>query len=106
MSQNKRQRQILEKLCQRRHDTCANLALEFGVSERTIMRDVQELMLEYPLYTSRGKHGGIRVEDGFYLYRNRLSPEQRGVLEKVLDRASLSENDLENVRSILVQFSH
>lgn len=106
MSPDKRQRQILENLCQRRHDTCANLAQEFGVSERTIMRDVQELMLEYPLRTSRGKHGGIWVEDGFYLYRNHLSPGQREVLEKVLDRASLNENDLKNIKSILVQFSH
>ena len=73
MSQNKRQRQILEKLCQRRRDTCANLAQEFNVSTRTIMRDVQELMLEYPIHTSQGKYGGIWVEDGFYLFRKALS---------------------------------
>ena len=105
MGRDKRQRQILEKLCHRRHDTYSNLAQEFHVSERTIMRDVQGLMLEYPLHTSRGKYGGVWVDNGFYLYRKFLSAEQREALTRVLDQAPLRETDLEQVKSILVQFS-
>ena len=38
-----RRQKLLEVLCQRRHDTCANLAHEFGVSVGTIRRDITYL---------------------------------------------------------------
>ena len=36
-------------LCKRRHDTAANLASEFGVSQKTIWYDIEELMLTHPI---------------------------------------------------------
>lgn len=62
-----RRRAIMEVLCARRHETRGNLAFEFGVSKRTIEYDVQCLSLEYPIYTTQGKGGGIHVVAGFEL---------------------------------------
>lgn len=62
-----RRRAIMEVLCARRHETRGNLAFEFGVSKRTIEYDVQSLSLEYPIYTTQGKGGGIHVVAGFEL---------------------------------------
>ena len=56
---------IMEVLCARRHETRGNLANEFGVSKRTIEYDVQSLSLDYPIYTTQGKGGGIYVVEGF-----------------------------------------
>ncbi len=62
-----RRRAIMEVLCVRRHETRGNLAFEFGLSKRTIEYDVQSLSLEYPIYTTQGKGGGIHVVAGFEL---------------------------------------
>lgn len=62
-----RRRAIMEVLCARRHETRGNLAFELGVSKRTIEYDVQSLSLEYPIYTTQGKGGGIHVVAGFEL---------------------------------------
>ena len=62
-----RRRAIMEVLCARRHETRGNLAFEFGVSKRTIEYDVQSLSLEYPIYTTQGRGGGIHVVAGFEL---------------------------------------
>ena len=42
---NDRQQQLISLLCQRRSDSIQNLAMELGVCERTIRRDIEELTL-------------------------------------------------------------
>ena len=44
MRPNERRAAILDALCIRRQDTIANLAEEFGVNEKTIRRDIEELL--------------------------------------------------------------
>lgn len=80
-----RRRAIMEVLCVRRHETRGNLAFEFGVSKRTIEYDVQNLSLEYPIYTTQGKGGGIHVVEGFELKRKKgcFTDKQRSVLERL-----------------------
>ena len=51
MGTAERRSRILRALCRRRHDTMTNLATEFGVSVRTIMRDIDALRAN--LYTMR-----------------------------------------------------
>ena len=46
-----RRQEILEVLCERRHESVENLATEFGVNERTIRRDLEYMTLSYPIYT-------------------------------------------------------
>ena len=61
MTASERRNAILEVLCFRRFDTVANLAFEFGVTDRTIRNDILTLSLEYPIYTTKGNGGGIHA---------------------------------------------
>ena len=66
MRATERRQALLELLCERRHETMENLAFEFGVSRYTIMRDVLELSISYPVYTVSGRHeSGVFVEDDY-----------------------------------------
>lgn len=55
--------EIWEKLCIRKYDTVKNLASEFGVSERTIRRDIHIISSQKPIYTVEGRYGGVYVVD-------------------------------------------
>lgn len=85
MTARERRKAMLEVLCQRGHDTRANLAFEFGVSRRTIEYDIQILSLEYPIYTQQGKGGGIYVSNGFRLTQQCLTCRQTQLLRKISD---------------------
>ena len=103
MSANQRQKEIIEYLCERRQDTMSNLAFEFGVSRQTIVKDINELSLSYPIYTVCGKHGGgVYVAEGFYLYRGKLTDKQYDLLER-LSKELLGE-DAETMKAILSKF--
>ncbi len=104
MTTNERRQQLLEVLCRRRHDTTENLAAEFGVSERTIRRDIEELTLSYPIETVCGRYGGgVKVADWYHLDRKTLSPEQTALLKKLAP--SLQGNDLAVMNNIISQFA-
>lgn len=97
---NERRQQILEILSDRRETTREALATEFGVSTRTIERDIVELTCSAPIFTMQGGGGGIRVADGWYIGRrylrndqeelllelmNGLQPEQQKTMQSILD---------------------
>lgn len=109
MTPSERRQQLLEVLCLRRHDTYSNLAREFGVSERTICRDVAVLMCAYPIETVCGRFGGgVRVLNGYYCYHKSsvhktLTPKQTALLRRL--RKQLQGNDFDTINSILVQFA-
>lgn len=100
-----RRQKILKVLCLRRYDTYENLAQEFHVCERTIRYDIASLMRSYPIETVRGHGGGIKVADGFYLYRDAksLTPEQCNVLKKL--STQLDGKDRDTLNSILAKFA-
>ena len=100
-----RRRAIMEVLCVRRHETRGNLAFEFGVSKRTIEYDVQSLSLDYPIYTTQGKGGGIHVVEGFELKQKKgyLTDKKSSVLERL--SSQLGGEDGRVVESILKAFS-
>ncbi len=104
MSYAERREAILEVLCIRRHDTYRNLAFEFQVSRETIRQDIAVLMCSYPIETVRGRYGGgIKIADGFYLYRKKLTARQAALLVKL--SAQLTGDDLATIDSILRQFA-
>ena len=104
MNYAERREAILEVLCIRRHDTYRNLAFEFQVSRETIRQDIAVLMCSYPIETVRGRHGGgIKIADGFYLYRKKLTARQAALLVKL--SAQLAGDDLATIDSILRQFA-
>ncbi len=97
-----RRQQILEVLCERRHESVENLAYEFGVHERTIRRDIENLSLSYPIYTTQGVGGGVYIMDGFKLGRKYLNTEEALLLEKILPQ--LKVNDRAIMMAILEKF--
>ncbi|WP_372007602.1 helix-turn-helix transcriptional regulator [Paenibacillus chitinolyticus] len=69
MSKSKRLMELMLTVNRMRKFTVGELAREFGVSQRTILRDLQELgELGVPLYSEVGPHGGYQV------LRERLLP--------------------------------
>ena len=109
MSPAERRQELLEVLCRRRHDTYDNLARDFNVSKMTIRRDVAMLMCSYPIETVHGgRHGCVKVMDGFYLNRHNtggkcLTLKQTALLKELSDQ--LEGDDLDTLNSILVQFA-
>lgn len=104
MSATERRQEILEVLCRRRHDTYGNLACEFNVSIMTIRRDVAALMCSYPIETVHGgRHGGVRVADGYYLPRLPLTAKQAALLKNL--KTQLAGDDLDTFNGILAKFA-
>lgn len=62
MSKAKRLNEMIMTINRMRRFTVGELAQEFGVSKRTILRDLQELSeMGVPLYSEVGPHGGYQV---------------------------------------------
>jgi len=62
MPKSKRLMEMMMVVNQKRKFTVKELAQEFGISQRTVLRDLQELSeLGVPLYSEVGPHGGYRV---------------------------------------------
>ena len=59
MGTSERRYEIMKTLCRCRHEKMHNLAREFGVSTRTIQRDIEVLSRTEPIYTQSGKYGGV-----------------------------------------------
>lgn len=102
MSANERRMQILEVLCDRRHESIDNLAFEFGVSRRTIRYDIEMLTCSYPIYTTQGNGGGVHVVDGYRLGRKYMTEEQTELLERLA--AKLTGEDFQTMQEIIKNF--
>ena len=83
-----RRRELLRVLCSRRFETVSALAGMFGVSPRTVLRDVEAISLYAPIYTRQGRHGGgIYLVDGYQAERLYLSADELSLLSGLLSRA-------------------
>ncbi len=98
-----RRRELLGILIDRREEMVENLAFEYGVTERTIRRDLEELGRYYPVFTKQGKGGGVYIAKGFVLGRKYLNAKQQELLERLSVR--LDGDDLKTMKSILKVFS-
>ena len=103
VSQNERRRWIIEVLNRRRHETMSNLARECGVSRLTICRDIQDMSLEYPIYTTKGNGGGVFLEKWFILGQKYLSTYQQECLKRLLSK--VDQQDRAVIESILADFA-
>lgn len=86
MEASERRTAILKLLCRRRYETIKNLVHEFGVSERTVRRDIEVLSYNEPIYTQAGKYGGgIYITDNYQMDRMYFRNIEKNVLCKLLD---------------------
>ncbi|MFN2747993.1 helix-turn-helix transcriptional regulator [Bacillus sp. z60-18] len=77
MSKAKRLNEMIMMVNRKKRFTVGELAQEFGVSKRTVLRDLQELSeMGVPLYSETGPHGGYQV-----------------LSERILPPIALSENE-------------
>ncbi len=107
-----RRNAILKVLCRRRHETIGNLASEFGVSERTIRRDIEVLSYSEPIYTQAGRYaGGVYVVDGYTIDRVYMSSEEIRILNKLYECANqkraceLEQEELNTLKSMIRVYS-
>lgn len=102
---------ILKKLCRCRYDTIQNLATEFGVSKRTIQRDVEILSSSEPIYTQPGKYGGgVYMVEGYSMDRMYMTDAEINVLQKLYtamskNMAFLTFEERELLRYLILQYS-
>ena len=98
-------------LCRRRFETISNLAEEFGVSSRTISRDIEVLSLSEPIYTICGKYGGVYVMDGYSMSRMYMTEKELSLLLKLSKFADekgicdLSEDECKLLKSIISMYT-
>lgn len=112
MGTAERRAEIMRVLCRRRHETISNLAEEFGVSRRTILRDIEVLSLTEPIYTQCGKHnGGVYVINDYSMRRMYMTEKELSVLHKLCKCADekeicdLSTEENKLLKSIISQYT-
>ena len=111
MGASERRYEIMKILCHRRYETIGNLASEFGVSMRTIQRDIEVLSRTEPIYTQTGKYGGgVYVVDGFYINRMYMRDSEIDVLKKLYIAADensllLTEDEKVLLNLIILRYS-
>ena len=75
---------LLVALQANRQMTASDLAEQFGVSKRTILRDVEALAAaDIPVIAERGRYGGISLLPGADVDVNRLTTSETEVLELI-----------------------
>ena len=80
---------IVYQILERENVTAKDLAAYFEVSLRTIYRDLDMLaQAGLPIYTQRGRGGGIRLMDGFVLNKAVLSHTERTEILSALQSLS------------------
>ena len=112
MGTAERRQKIMRILCYRRHETIQNLSFEFGVSERTIQRDIEILSLSEPIYTQSGRYGGgVYVDGGYKLDRMYMKENELAVLNKLLKMSNiksvcdLSKSETAILQNIISQYT-
>lgn len=103
MKAQERRMMIFSVLCSRRCDTVGHLAAEFGVSDKTMRRDIASLTLSFPIETTRGRYGGVKLADWFFPTKRYLTQQQRELLKQVA--ADCGDGDRETLLDIVAQFS-
>ena len=99
-----RRQLILEYLCEVRSTTRAQLMQEFHVSKNTVDRDLKLLMCSYPIETSRGNGGGVRIAEGYSLGLRYFNPVQLDLIQRL--SKTLTGDDLATMQTILKKYTN
>ena len=77
--------EIIYVLLNKKNVTAAEMAKRFEVSQRTIYRDIETLNTAgIPIFTTRGKWGGIGLLDSFVLNKSLLSEQEQNEILSAL----------------------
>ena len=93
---------MLEWLTSRRNVTISELMNKFEVSRSTIERDIDALTRYVPIFTQRGKYGGVFLPNDYHGYQRYLNREQELLLQGLL--LGLSGEKAVIMKSILSDF--
>ena len=104
MGTAERRYKIMKILCRRRYETMRNLASEFGVSMRTIQRDIEVLSGTEPIYTQVGKYGGVYIMEDYSMDRMYMKAPELDVLKKLYIAAHENESLLTDDEKSLLRF--
>ena len=91
-------------LLEKENVTAKELAEHFGVSVRTIYRDIDVLSRSnIPIYTNQGKGGGINLLDNFILDKSLISEDEQNQILFALQ--SLEKLNVNNEKMLLDKMS-
>lgn len=99
MGTAERRLELLKYLCRLRRATMPELAERFGVSVRTIQRDILEIetVFRVPLEVRCGKHGGgVYVMGNYSFDRAYMHDDELAVLTRVQELVKDQLSDREN----------
>ena len=111
MGAAERRYEIMKILCRRKYETIRNLASEFGVSMRTVQRDIEILSRTEPIFTRVGKYdGGVYVVEGYSMSRMYMTDPELEVLQKLYIAAQnnptlLTEEEKTQLTNLISQYS-
>lgn len=112
MGTAERRQKIMEILNIRRHELISNLAHEFGVSSRTIRRDIEVLSLTEPIYTRSGRYsGGIYVLEGYNPRQMYMTENETALLLKIYKNMCdaketvFATDDLSNLKQLIEKYT-
>lgn len=94
MNAAERRSEIIDFIYEEHGTTSSRLAVYFGVSQRTIMSDIQLLSLRYPIYVVYGRNGGIFLTEGYDPKKKYLTEEQTETLKGIIRKHDGAEADL------------
>lgn len=83
-----RRQDIWHTLNRNRYATAADLAAQYGVSQRTIYYDLQILSLTYPIEAAGGRRGGFKVTDWHKPKPSAFQSEALALLSRCRDMVS------------------
>lgn len=111
MGTAERRRLLLEILSRKRQVNIDSLASEFGVSKRTIRRDIEILSLSEPIYTETGRYGGVFVVEGYDVNKFYLSYDEEDLFRKIIrmaecqDVCDLNKNEIEMIKKLISTYT-
>lgn len=112
MSASERQMKILRILHRRKHETIDNLAKELGVCKRTIIRDIEELSVDEPIYTQAGRYyGGVYIDTTYSMSKMYFEESDRLLIGKIIadtennTYCTLNEDELKQLKRLLADYS-
>ena len=94
MNAAERRLKMIDIICEEHGTTTKKLSVYFGVTQRTVINDIQWLSLYYPIYVNYGRNGGIYLTENYDRRKTYLTEEQTEVLKVIIFIHEGAEADL------------